>query len=101
MNAFFFLGHFATGVYSSFSFFFLLLPSGDYTTSLLKSTTKSPTKWKDVKSLQAQRIFKGHSDTVEDVTFHPTDHGNVFASVGDDRSLIVWDARVDDPIGKY
>jgi WD40 repeat protein len=70
----------------------------DYATSLFKSSSKSQTKWKNGKSLQANRKFKGHTDTVEDVAFHPTDHGNVFCSVGDDRSLIIWDARVDDPI---
>jgi histone-binding protein RBBP4 len=73
---------------------------GDAATTLFntKSNSKSPVKWKNQKTLQANRIFEGHTDTVEDVTFHPTGHGNIFCSVGDDRGLIIWDARVDNPI---
>jgi WD40 repeat protein len=36
--------------------------------------------------------FKGHTDTVEDVSFHPTE-GLTLCSVGDDRALIFWDGR--------
>jgi len=46
-------------------------------------------------SLQAQQIFKGHTNVVEDVQFH-LHHENIFASVGDDRKLIIWDIRTSD-----
>ena len=70
----------------------------DHSTTLLKTKNhKTTTKWNHKKTLQPKQIFKGHSDTVEDVTFHPTDPaGNIVCSVGDDRCLIVWDARVSD-----
>eukprot|EP00850_Spirogloea_muscicola_P010384 SM000061S19211 [mRNA] locus=s61:147949:150289:- [translate_table: standard] len=63
----------------------------------------------------ARGLFRGHTDTVEDVQFHPSDHtgsalseesadqnlvvtshGSAqqqFCSVGDDRCLLFWDAR--------
>jgi histone-binding protein RBBP4 len=37
-------------------------------------------------------IFKGHTDTVEDVQFRPSSM-NEFCSVGDDSCLFLWDAR--------
>eukprot|EP00249_Psilotum_nudum_P008863 c21560_g1_i2 orf=371-1636(-) len=40
-----------------------------------------------------QGIFKGHTDTVEDVQFHPSST-HEFCSVGDDSRLILWDARI-------
>ncbi len=55
----------------------------------------SDTAWAKSKTLDAKRKFRGHNDVVEDVAYHPTDAGaNLFASVSDDRSLIVWDARL-------
>ena len=41
--------------------------------------------------------FKGHGDVVEDVCWHPS-NPNVFASVGDDGKLLVWDSRKADPV---
>ena len=55
----------------------------------------SETSWSKSKTLGAKRRFRGHDDIVEDVTHHPTDSGaNIIASVSDDRSLIIWDARL-------
>ncbi|KAF1768737.1 hypothetical protein GCK72_000550 [Caenorhabditis remanei] len=36
--------------------------------------------------------YKGHDSNVQDVAFHAL-HPNVFASVGDDRKLNIWDLR--------
>ena len=44
--------------------------------------------------LNAQCTFKGHTDTVEDVAFHPTD-SNILCSVSDDTRLLFWDSRCD------
>jgi len=43
-------------------------------------------------TLAPRMAFKGHTDTVEDVSFHPTE-GLTLCSVGDDRALIFWDGR--------
>ena len=44
--------------------------------------------------------FTGHTDTVDDVTFHPTSVDQL-CSVGDDRQLLFWDARTaGTPAGK-
>ncbi|GAA5976653.1 hypothetical protein JCM11641_005652 [Rhodosporidiobolus odoratus] len=37
-------------------------------------------------------VYKGHTSVVEDVAWHNYDE-NVFASVGDDRQLLLWDTR--------
>ena len=42
--------------------------------------------------LQARSVYSGHTACVEDVCFNPQS-SDVFASVGDDRMLFVWDAR--------
>lgn len=42
--------------------------------------------------LDAKTIFKGHTAVVEDVAWHVL-HEDVFGSVGDDRKLMIWDAR--------
>ncbi|CAP24559.1 Protein CBR-RBA-1 [Caenorhabditis briggsae] len=42
--------------------------------------------------LNQQSKYKGHSSNVEDVSFHQL-HDFVFASVGDDRKLNLWDLR--------
>jgi len=36
--------------------------------------------------------FKGHTDTVEDVDWHPKD-AHMIGSVGDDRNIFLWDTR--------
>ena len=60
------------------------------------SNGKVTTNENDVKGpmLNAQCTFKGHTDTVEDVAFHPTD-ANILCSVSDDTRLLFWDARCD------
>ncbi|KAE9588097.1 putative transcription factor WD40-like family [Lupinus albus] len=44
-------------------------------------------------SIGPRGIYQGHEDTVEDVQFCPLS-AQEFCSVGDDSSLILWDARV-------
>ena len=41
--------------------------------------------------------FTGHSDVVEDVSWHPF-HENILASVSDDKSLKTWDTRQRDKV---
>lgn len=43
-------------------------------------------------TLQPVNTYRGHSSIVEDVAWHHF-HENLFASVGDDRQLLVWDTR--------
>ncbi|CAN8076095.1 unnamed protein product [Agarophyton chilense] len=45
--------------------------------------------------LEADCIYEGHADVVEDVAWHHF-HSSIFASVGDDRKLLVWDVREKD-----
>ncbi|KAG8765597.1 Histone acetyltransferase type B subunit 2 [Ceratobasidium sp. 428] len=37
-------------------------------------------------------VFRGHSSVVGDVSWHSTQQ-NIFASVGDDKQLFIWDTR--------
>jgi histone-binding protein RBBP4 len=46
----------------------------------------------DASSIAPRGVFKGHSDTVEDVQFRPSSMQE-FCSVGDDSCLVFWDAR--------
>ena len=39
--------------------------------------------------------YEAHTDVVEDVDWHGF-HGNIFASAGDDRKLMIWDTREKD-----
>ncbi|KAK7063901.1 histone acetyltransferase type B subunit 2 [Favolaschia claudopus] len=43
-------------------------------------------------SIEPTNIFRGHTSVVGDVDWHPTKE-NVFASVGDDKMLMIWDTR--------
>eukprot|EP00191_Tetraselmis_sp_GSL018_P008148 CAMPEP_0177608482 /NCGR_PEP_ID=MMETSP0419_2-20121207/18497_1 /TAXON_ID=582737 /ORGANISM="Tetraselmis sp., Strain GSL018" /LENGTH=443 /DNA_ID=CAMNT_0019103179 /DNA_START=225 /DNA_END=1553 /DNA_ORIENTATION=- len=44
------------------------------------------------RTMDALRIFKHHGGVVEDVAWH-SKHQHVFGSVGDDKHLVIWDAR--------
>jgi WD40 repeat protein len=39
--------------------------------------------------------YKGHTSVVEDVAWH-TSSPSIFASVGDDKQLLIWDELVPD-----
>jgi histone-binding protein RBBP4 len=41
-------------------------------------------------------VFRGHTDVVEDVDWHKRDP-NMVGSVGDDRSIMIWDVREKNP----
>lgn len=43
-------------------------------------------------SMEPLNIYKGHTAIVEDVAWHCLQE-NIFASVGDDRQLLMWDTR--------
>ncbi|GAA98754.1 uncharacterized protein L969DRAFT_95076 [Mixia osmundae IAM 14324] len=43
-------------------------------------------------TLDPLTIYRGHTAFVEDVAWHQT-YSNVFASVGDDKQLLLWDTR--------
>ena len=45
--------------------------------------------------LEALRIYTGHTNVIEDVAFHGL-NSNIFGSVSDDRSLMLWDSRDSD-----
>jgi histone-binding protein RBBP4 len=47
---------------------------------------------KDKRELPPLRVFKGHTAWVEDVAWH-TSLPHFFASVGDDKKLMLWDTR--------
>ncbi|KAK3828945.1 MAG: hypothetical protein J3Q66DRAFT_376682 [Benniella sp.] len=47
---------------------------------------------KDKKVLEAYRIYRGHTAVVEDVAWHNI-HDSLFASVGDDQRMLIWDTR--------
>lgn len=42
--------------------------------------------------LDPTAVYEGHTDVVEDVAWHAV-QASIFASVGDDRTLNIWDAR--------
>ena len=44
------------------------------------------------RSLEANRVFKGHGGVIEDVAWHGK-HEHIFGSVGDDKKMILWDTR--------
>lgn len=57
-----------------------------------KGSGASQSSLPDSTRVAPRGIFKGHSETVEDVQFHPSSDQE-FCSVGDDSCLILWDAR--------
>ena len=42
--------------------------------------------------LSPSNTIRGHTDKVEDVEWHPSEQ-DIFASVGDDKRLLIWDSR--------
>ncbi|KAJ7610895.1 WD40 repeat-like protein [Roridomyces roridus] len=52
----------------------------------INSYTKTKT------SIEPTNVFRGHTSVVGDVDWHPKQE-NVFASVGDDKMLMIWDTR--------
>ena len=44
--------------------------------------------------LHARGVYAGHTACVEDVAFHPSS-STLFTSVGDDRLMFLWDARIE------
>lgn len=46
-------------------------------------------------SLDPSCIYEYHTDIVEDVAWHNF-HNSIFASVGDDRKMLIWDTREKD-----
>lgn len=42
--------------------------------------------------IKALKTFRGHTDTIEDVDWHPKD-AHMIGSVSDDRQIILWDTR--------
>jgi histone-binding protein RBBP4 len=47
------------------------------------------------RTLDPLAVFTGHTDVVEDVTWHHH-HENLFASCGDDHKTFIWDTRASD-----
>jgi len=66
----------------------LLTSSEDQTVRLWDIQSMS----KGDSSLGAKTVFKGHCAGVEDVAWHLL-HDSLFASVGDDKCMCIWDTR--------
>ncbi|KAJ2545153.1 Histone acetyltransferase type B subunit 2 [Coemansia sp. RSA 1933] len=47
---------------------------------------------KEQRALEPLQVFRSHTAIVEDVAWHAM-HPDIFASVGDDRRLLLWDTR--------
>ncbi|KAL4034731.1 hypothetical protein IC575_003397 [Cucumis melo] len=60
--------------------------------SIIKKPGEANDKASDGPSIGPRGVYHGHEDTVEDVTFCPS-NAQEFCSVGDDSCLILWDAR--------
>ncbi|KAK6946430.1 Histone-binding protein RBBP4, N-terminal [Dillenia turbinata] len=78
--------------WSSFKEGYLLSGSNDCKVCLWDVSGMS----EDNKGLEAMRVFEGHEDVVEHVSWHLKNE-NVFGSVGDDRRMIIWDLRSNKP----
>jgi len=66
----------------------LLSASDDHTICLWDINAAA----KEAKQLDAKQVFNGHTDVVEDVSWHLL-HESLFGSVADDRKLMIWDTR--------
>lgn len=49
-----------------------------------------------MQAVQALQTYDAHSGVVEDVAWH-SKHPDLFASVGDDKTLMLWDLRERSP----
>ena len=67
---------------------YLLSASDDETVCLWDVNGAS----KEDSTLDAMRVFRGHESVVEDVAWHVL-HESLFGSVGDDRKLMMYEAR--------
>lgn len=47
---------------------------------------------KEARTMEPFRVYRGHEAFVEDVAWHVLDE-HLFASVGDDQKLLIWDTR--------
>ncbi|KAJ1648483.1 Histone acetyltransferase type B subunit 2 [Dispira simplex] len=47
---------------------------------------------RETRVMEPYRVYTGHTAVVEDVAWHAL-HDSLFASVGDDRRLLIWDTR--------
>jgi len=66
----------------------------DISSSILDTnSSKKDSSGTQIKTLST---FRGHTDVVEDVDWHHRDV-NLFGSVGDDRTIRIWDAREKNP----
>jgi WD40 repeat protein len=50
-------------------------------------------------SIETQRFFYGHEDSITGLTFHP--NGNLLASASNDKTVRIWDIRENSMIGVY
>ncbi|KAJ7363702.1 retinoblastoma binding protein [Desmophyllum pertusum] len=66
----------------------LLSASDDYTVCLWDISNIA----KEAKTMEALRVFNGHTAVVEDVSWHLL-HESLFGSVADDHKLMIWDTR--------
>jgi len=70
----------------------LLSASDDHTICLWNINANTAS----ARNLDAMMIFTGHTAVVEDVAWHLL-HDSMFGSVGDDKKLMLWDTRSNNP----
>lgn len=70
-----------------------LLSASDDHTICLWNINANPTE----RNLDALMVFQGHTAVVEDVAWHLL-HDSMFGSVGDDKKLMLWDTRSNNPL---
>mmetsp|Transcript_4378 Transcript_4378/g.13362 ORF Transcript_4378/g.13362 Transcript_4378/m.13362 type:complete len:431 (+) Transcript_4378:146-1438(+) len=67
----------------------LLLSASDDSTICMWDVNAAPA---ESTSLDAMATYSGHTSVVEDISWHQH-HDSYFASVGDDKRLLIWDTR--------